>query len=217
MNKFFDIEKGWRSKWLWAFFTSPFLLFICEESAQLLGFGRFILIQGGLWEEHLAVLEGDKKWNILFLVLSIIDIPINPFSGCIFTIYFISERRKMKMEFIRAQNELWGFSDQTFIGGGDWNMTEFITTGRIIAIAAITVTILVLLFRAVHHRSRTQIPSVREEVTSNRSEMDGETEEVRIWSREEVWDALSKMSMSDEEKENALKFLVNKVGIKIKE
>lgn len=103
--------KGWKRVWLWLFCTIPFLLFIMEEAVQTLGFGRYMLTQGKLWEQALAAISIDKQINKFCLVVSIVSFPINPLAGGVFTLYFMADRHKIAREVIRIENELWGYSN----------------------------------------------------------------------------------------------------------
>jgi len=102
--------KGWKRIYLWLFLTTPFMLFILEEGVQTLGFGRFTLQQGDLWEEALEAVKVDRKINRVCYTISVCAFPLNPLAGTVFTLYFWADRQKMDREVMRIENELWGYT-----------------------------------------------------------------------------------------------------------
>ena len=108
--------KGWKRVYIWLFFTTPFMLFIMEEAVQTLGFGRYTLTQGELWEETYEAIKIDKKINKFCLIVSIASFPLNPLAGGVFSLYFIADRHKLGREVVRIENELWGYSENEIPG-----------------------------------------------------------------------------------------------------
>lgn len=102
--------KGWRRIYIWLFLTTPFMLFIMEEGIQTLGFGRYTLVQGDLWEEALEAVKVDRKINKVCYTIAICSFPLNPLAGTVFTLYFWADAQKMQREVIRIENELWGYT-----------------------------------------------------------------------------------------------------------
>lgn len=99
-------RKRWAAIWVWCFFSFPFMLFLCEEGSQVLSFGRYILVSGGLFEDAREAIRFDRKFNQVNLVLSYISIPGNPISAFIFIRYFRAEKEKLRREEKRACSEL---------------------------------------------------------------------------------------------------------------
>lgn len=92
--------------WTWCFFSFPFMLFLCEEASQVLSFGRYILISGGLFEDAREAIHFDRKFNQFNLYLAYGSFPGNPLSSFIFVRYFKAEGEKLRREELRACSEL---------------------------------------------------------------------------------------------------------------
>lgn len=99
-------RKRWKTIWVWCFFTFPFMLFLCEEASQVLSFGRYILVAGGLFEDVREAIVYDRKFNQVNLTLAYLSIPGNPIAAFIFIRYFRAEKEKLRREEKRACSEL---------------------------------------------------------------------------------------------------------------
>lgn len=91
-----------------AFVTIAFLMFILEEGSQLLGFSRFTLIGGKLWDEANQAVIQDEKITRYNRKLCKIGMWINPISGFVFVRYFDQELIKISREKKRVDRELNG-------------------------------------------------------------------------------------------------------------
>lgn len=153
--------KGWKRVYVWLFFTIPFLLFIMEEAVQTLGFGRYMLTQGKLWEEALAAISIDRQINTFCLVVSIISFPLNPLAGGVFSLYFMADRYKIAREVIRIEHELWGYSNHSIPEQSAMVTAISRFGGRKLALLVIAATILIILTLMLIKRER--LPKGRRE------------------------------------------------------
>lgn len=87
--------------WFWVFTTIAFMLFICEESTQLLGFSRFGYKNIGTleaYQEWVKACERDKPIVDKMEDLSSYTFWINPISSKVFREYFQQENEKLRRE-----------------------------------------------------------------------------------------------------------------------
>lgn len=90
----------------WLITTSGFMMFIVEESCQVLGFGRYALQSSKLWPEAAEA----ANYSAEFIASSgkLIDIMAiaNPFAGYVFGRYIDAEEKKLMWEMQRIEAEL---------------------------------------------------------------------------------------------------------------
>ena len=100
-------EKVWKvvrkilRVWLWAFTTVAFMLFICEESTQLLGFSRMNYRNVQTIESYKAwavACERDTKVVNACRIAAGATWIINPISSVTFAMYFDQEKVKLNRE-----------------------------------------------------------------------------------------------------------------------
>jgi len=101
--------KGWKRIYIYMFISTPLLMFILEEMVQLVGFSRYVLRQGQMWQEALNACGFDNNVNTGAIVITIILGVFNPVAGIVFTLYFLASRMAITREVMRCQNELWGY------------------------------------------------------------------------------------------------------------
>ena len=95
--------------WFWTVTTTAFMLFILEESSQLLGFSRFTLLGIKTEEGYRRTLEAckrDKAFNSFNRAVCKATWVVNPISSSVFGRYFDQELVKIEREIWRCQEEL---------------------------------------------------------------------------------------------------------------
>ena len=175
-------SKGWKRVYIWLFLTTPFLLFILEEGIQTLGFGRFTLAQGKLWEEALEAVQVDKKINSVCFIISILCFPVNPLAGGVFTLYFWADKQKILREVVRYETELFGYSNHT-VSEPNAFVTAIQNTGSrklALLVIGITLSLIILLH---YHQNRKPVRR---------------KEPVFIWSKSDLETAASQIGINQE-------------------
>lgn len=87
--------------WFWVFTTIAFMLFICEESTQLLGFSRFgykTIGTAEAYKEWIKACERDKPIVDKMEDVAAFTFFVNPISSKVFLKYFQQENEKLRRE-----------------------------------------------------------------------------------------------------------------------